>query len=178
MRVATNTEMSNIQSQINQQLAILNRPGAKVEWAQEKYFSGAALAHLGNTTYGISVPALTTFSNRTYQMIACFMGSANPLVKTSTQSNPVLSVALFSGGTSLYRFYQFGWRSCCGINIYASLNQLISGSAKANYNGADTVYCQVINNTGWSLNFQENSPTESKFVVFVVSYLKTTEAYS
>lgn len=178
MRVATNTEMSNIQSQINQQLAILNRPGAKVEWAQEKYFSSAALAHLGVSTYDISVPALTTFSNRTYQMIACFMGSANPLAKTSTQSNPGLAVTLFSGGTSLYRLYRFGWRSCCGINIQASLNQLISGSAKADYNGSDTVYCQVNNNTGWNLNFQENSPTESKFAVFVVSYLKTTEVYS
>lgn len=178
MRVATNTEMSNIQSQINQQLAILNRPGAKVEWAQEKYFSGAALAHFGVSTYDISVPALTTFPNRTYQMIACFMGSANPLEKTSTQSNPVLSVTLFTGSMSLYRIYQFGWRSCCGINIQASINQLISGSAKANYNGADIVRCQVNNNTGWRLNFQENSPTESKFVVFVVSYLNTTEVYS
>lgn len=177
MRIATNTEMSNIQSQINQQVEILNRPGAKVEWSAEKYFTSNELANNGVYSVRIDVPSITTFSNRTYQMIACFMGSANPTTGNHNP-NPILTIDLFSTNSSIKKHYDFGWRTNCGSNISSSVNHLISGSDRVDYPGPDNVVCQLINKTGYSLNFQENSPTESKLVVFVISYLKTTEEYS
>jgi len=174
MRVATNTEMSDIQSQINQQVAILNRPGAKVEYAREIYFSPDVLGDLDMKTYSENLD-IATVSNRTYYTIACFMGSANPIDFITSRNNIRLTVELYSPGAS--KTWNFGWRSSCGANIFASGNQLISGSLRAPYR-AGNVSLHLYNRTGWNLNFQENSSTESKFVVFVVSYLNTTEVYS
>jgi len=174
MRVATNTEMSDIQSQINQQLAILNRPGAKVEYAREIYFSSDVLDDKGMTSYSDNLD-IATVSNRTYYTIVCFMGSANPIDFITSRKSKRLRVELYI--PDAFKTWDFGWNSCCGTNIQSNINQLISGSLRAPYRaGNATLY--LYNRTGWSLNFQENSSTESKFVVFVVSYLNTTEVYS
>lgn len=181
MRIATNTEVSNIQSQINQQLAILNRPGSKVEWASEAYFPSAILGEGSISSVTITIPSITTFSNRTYETIVCFMGSANPLSHPSSKSTPVLktSLNLFANGEpGSYKSFplDFGWNTNCGINLGTSINQLISGSIRAPYK-AGTAEVFLYNATGWTLNFQENSSTESKMVAFIISNLNTTEVY-
>jgi len=174
MRVATNTEMSDIQSQINQQLAILNRPGAKVEYAREIYFSSDVLDNIGVISYSDNLD-IATVSNRTYYTIVCFMGSANPINLIASRKSIKLRVELYI--PDAFKTWDFGWKSNCGTNILSSINQLISGSLSAPYR-AGNVNLYLYNRTGWSLNFQENSSTESKLVVFVVSYLNTTEVYS